>query len=221
MIDCRFVLDTNMTVSEPMFERSTSTIRALVCDDEVLSMSPAELRFREACQYYVLFKNHYGPEVGQKEQRFLWTCFADAFLMAVVSLKDLTDKRSQLNAIDEFRLMTVMRNVTVHKIVAASPSTTGMVSRDISVSLGSRDPMTRDYEEPVLAANKLADSLANYQSELDTRLLQREKKNIEAALRWNAKLASQANPRILLADLFFQILQIVSRVCGFTMPSCM
>ncbi len=43
----------------------------LASDDEVLSMSPAELRFREACQFYVLFKSHYGPEVGQKGQRFL------------------------------------------------------------------------------------------------------------------------------------------------------
>jgi hypothetical protein len=147
-------------------------------------------------------------------------------------MKDLTGRRRQLNASDDYRFIIVMRNMTVHRLVAASPAHTGMVSRDISLTVGGREPVTPDYEEPVLAASKVADSLATYERESRAEVLKRdrrtgrittrfdkERENIEAAFRWNARLAAQANPRVLVADVFLRGLHFVANTCGYTMPA--
>ena len=115
----------------------------LVSDEEVYSLSPAELRFREACQFYALFKRYHGPDAGLKGNRFLWMCYVDAFLTAIVSVKDLTSLRSQLNASDAFRFIVVMRNITAHQAVVSVASPVSMVVRDIHVQAGRTIPTGR------------------------------------------------------------------------------
>ena len=57
--------------------------------DEIDSLNPVELRFRQACQFYVLFKEHHGPSVDPLDTRLFWMCHADGFLMTLVSVKDM------------------------------------------------------------------------------------------------------------------------------------
>jgi hypothetical protein len=84
--------------------------------EEIDSPSPVELCFRQACQFYVLFKEHHGPSLDPLDTRLFWMCHADGFLMTLVSLKELVnaDQEMALNGSDLFRMMTVVRNVTVH-----------------------------------------------------------------------------------------------------------
>ncbi len=61
--------------------------------DDVDNLEGAELRFRQARQFYLLFKYHHGPGVVPTDTRFLWICYADAFLMTLVSLKDFDSRQ--------------------------------------------------------------------------------------------------------------------------------
>ena len=83
--------------------------------EEVDQLGAPELRFRQACQFYTLFKDNHGAEVDPLDTRFLWICHADAFLILLVSLKDLVtaDQRKALQYSDLFR-----RNPNTHKSVA-------------------------------------------------------------------------------------------------------
>ena len=107
--------------------------RHVDCGEEIDNLTPAELRFRQACQFYVLFKEHHGPSVDPLDTRLFWMCYADAFLMTLVSLKDLVspDQKKALNGSDLFRMMTVLRNVTVHQAVVSKGSPLNMIVRDI------------------------------------------------------------------------------------------
>ena len=189
-------------------------------DDEVYSLDGAELRFREACQFYVLFKRHHGPQAGQADSRFLWVCYVDAFLMCIVSLKDLTAKKTTLNACDLFRLMVVMRNLTAHKAVVSSQSPMLMINRDIAVST-----TNAGYEEPVLFAPRIATALTHYEAELRKETMGNktrwdfEKGNVRGAARWNATLAAQTTPRVKLSEVFLDALKFVGGAWGFTLPS--
>src|SRR5208337_260104 len=200
----------------------------LVSDEEVYSLSPAELRFREACQFYALFKRYHGPDAGLKGNRFLWMCYVDAFLTAIVSVKDLTSLRSQLNASDAFRFIVVMRNITAHQAVVSVASSVSMVVRDIHVQAGAHNPDRPDHEMPILAASKIATALTNYEAQLraqdvrtnkhtgkTTSMWDREGGNVRGALRWNAKLAALPEPRVPLSDAFLEVINFVAKVCGF------
>ena len=203
----------------------------LVCDEEVFSLPSAELRFRQACQFYVLFKEFHGPEAGLKGNRFLWMCQVDAFLTALVSLKDLTGLRSQLNAISVFRFLVVMRNITAHQAVVSSSSPVSMVARDISVQAGSFNSDRPDHEMPTLDSAKITRALANYEAQLRSQnvhtdrqgrtisMWDKESRNVGGALRWNGWLATQANGRLLLSEVFLEALNATARVCGFEMPA--
>jgi len=204
----------------------------LVSDEEVYSLSPAELRFREACQFYALFKRYHGPDAGLKGNRFLWMCYVDAFLTAIVSVKDLTSLRSQLNASDAFRFIVVMRNITAHQAVVSVASPVSMVVRDIHVQAGAHNPDRPDHEMPILAASRIATALTNYEAQLraqdvrtnkhtgkTTSMWDREGGNVRGALRWNAKLAALPEPRVPLSDAFLEVINFVAKVCGFIVPA--
>jgi hypothetical protein len=202
----------------------------LANDDEVFSLPPAELRFRQACQFYVNFKSFHGPEAGLKGNRFLWMCYVDAFVTALVSLKDLTGLRSQLNAISVFRFLVVMRNITAHQAVVSGSSPVSMVARDISVQAGDLNPDRPDHEMPILDAAKIDRALANYEAQLRTQNVHidqrgravskwdQEQRNVQGALAWNVWLAEQPNGRALLSDVFLETLNATARVSGFRTP---
>src|SRR5262249_38414372 len=116
----------------------------LVDDQLVYKCSPAEFRFLEACQFYALFKSHHGPIPGLKDNRFYWMCYADAFLMALVSLKDLIDPKPAFHKNDAFRFLTVMRNITVHEAAAAATSPLLMVNKIVAVQAGAYQPSAPD-----------------------------------------------------------------------------
>ena len=206
-------------------------VTPLVSDEEVYSLPPAELRFRQACQFYVLFKRFHGPEAGLKGNRFLWMCQVDAFLTAIISLKDLTGLRSQLNAISAFRFLVVMRNITAHQAVVSASSPVSMVARDISVQAGSFNADRPDHEMPILDTAKIARALANYEAQLRTQNVRTnsrgrtvskwddEQRNVQGALAWNVWLAAQPTGRVLLSEVFLEALNATARVCDFTMPA--
>jgi len=206
------------------------SVAPLASNQDVYSYSPAELRFREACQSYALFRSQHGPEAGLKDNRFLWMCYADAFLMSIVSVRDLTGLRSQMSASDLFRFIIVMRNVTVHQAVVSGSSPLQMVNRIISVQAGAYNPDAPDHEVPVLVAHRIAAALANYEAQLRTQnvrtnktgkvtsMWNQEERNVRGALRWNAALAAQNDPRTPLSQVFLDVIQFVAGVCGFTVP---
>jgi hypothetical protein len=194
----------------------------LVRDDEVFALSDSEMRFREACQFYVLYLAHGGPAAAPTGNRFLWVCYADAFLIAMATLKDLTPHKAALNADDRYRVIVTLRNLTVHSIVAGSPGAGGVISRDVYASVAGSG---RDDEDPVIDAGKLASCLSTYEARLKAEPVGRgrtrwdaERKNIEAAKRWNAGLAAANPSRQLLSELFHNTIQLVAATCGFTVP---
>jgi hypothetical protein len=95
--------------------------------EEIDSLSPVELCFRTACQFYVLVDDRHGPSLDPQDTRLFWMCHADGFLMALVSLKDLVnaDQKIALKGSDLFRMITVVRNVTVPAAVVPRGSPLG------------------------------------------------------------------------------------------------
>ncbi len=203
----------------------------LVGDQEVYSLSPSELRFRQACQFYALFKTHHGPAAGLKDKRFYWMCYADAFLMSIVSLKDLMRPKPLFNKSDTFRFVTVMRNVTVHQAVVSGSSPLLMVNKIIVVHVGAPQPNAPDHDEPVLVADRVAAALANYETQLRAAPRGMDKKtgqpktmwdyeqsSVGAARRWNALLAAKTPPQVPLSAVFLEVIRFVAGDCGFTVP---
>ena len=66
---------------------------------------------------------------------FLWMCYADAFLMFLVSLKHhvTAAQEDALKNSDLIRMMTMLRNVTVHQAVVSTASPLIMINRIISI----------------------------------------------------------------------------------------
>ena len=140
--------------------------KPLVDDQEVHKYCPAEFRFLEACEFYALFKSHHGPAAGLRDNRFLWMCHADAFLMAIVSLKDLIVPTPTFHKNDTFRFLTVMRNITVHQAAVAASSPLLMINKAVAISVGPPQPHAPDHDEPILVADTITSALANYEAKL-------------------------------------------------------
>jgi hypothetical protein len=188
----------------------------LVTYEEIDSLESAELRFREACQFYELFKGHQGPGVDPRATRFLWMCYVDAFLMSIVSLKEIVPKVQEiaLKGNDLFRMMTVLRNVTAHRAVVSMGSPLLMINRDISIG----GPLGR-YEDPVLNAARIAEALNHYEQELHhERMWNQERRNVEGARRWNDELRAKDPPCIHLSAVFLNALAFVADTCGWALP---
>jgi len=126
--------------------------------------------------------------------------------------------------------MVVMRNLTAHVTVVHTGGSMSMINRDISVSAGAPNPNAPDHEEPMLAASKIGSALAAYEARLKTEnvrtdksgkttsMWDRERKNVEGALRWNAKLAGEPTPRVPLSGVFKEAINFVAGVCNFAVP---
>jgi len=142
------------------------SLQPLVDNLDVYKLSPAEFRFLEACQHYALFRCYHGPAAGLKDNRFLWMCHADAFLMAIVSLQDLIRPAPEFYKNDAFRFLKVMRNITVHQAAVAAFSPLLMVNRTIAVQAGAYQPDKPDHEEPILVAGRIASALDTYKTQL-------------------------------------------------------
>lgn len=207
-------------------------LHVLVGDQDIYTLTSTELRFRQACQFYALFMRHHGPNAGLAGNRILWMCHVDAFLAPLVSVQDIWFLRSQLNTSDLFRFIVVMRNITAHQAVVSASSPYSMVSRDVHVQAGAYNSERPDHEIPVLAASKIATSLANYEAQLRTQdvrfnkrlgrttsMWDREVSNVRGALRWNAGLMALPQPRVLLSTVFLEVTILVSKACGFVLPS--
>jgi hypothetical protein len=137
----------------------------LVSYEEIDRVKPPELRFRQACQFYALFKENHGAGVDPLDTCFLWMCYADAFLMSLVSLKDVVngDQREPLKNGELFCMMTVLRNVTVHQAVVSKSSPFIMTNRNITLHAGSAQPRQEDV---VLNTNRITEALDHYDSEI-------------------------------------------------------
>jgi hypothetical protein len=185
--------------------------------DEIDNLNTAELRFRQACQFYALFKGHHGPSVDPQSGRFLWMCYADAFLMSIISLKDFVPEvqETALKASDLFRMMTVLRNVTTHRAVVSMGSPMLMINRDISIG-----NQFGHYEDPVLNAVRITGALDHYEQELRRECMWRqERRNIEGARRWNASLAANDPPRVPLYKVVLDAMTFVANICGLMLPA--
>jgi len=202
----------------------------LVEDNEAYILTPGEFRFREACLYYTLYMNHHGPEAGLKDNRFRWMSFADAFLMMLVSIQDVMNPKPELYKCDTFRFLKVMRNITVHQAVVMASSPFSMVNRIITLHVGSFRPDRPDHEDPILVSHRIAAALDHYEAKLRAILVgtdyktgkprslwDREGRSIQAARRWNTKLAANPVPKIRLSQVFFEGLNFVSITCGIAL----
>jgi len=205
--------------------------KPLVDDQEVHKYCPAEFRFLEACEFYALFKSHHGPAAGLRDNRFLWMCHADAFLMAIVSLKDLIDPRPTFHKNDAFQFLTVMRNITVHQAAVAASSPLLMINKAVAISVGPPQPHAPDHDEPILVADRITSALADYEAKLravskgiDNKtglprtLWDLYGKNVIAARKWNAWLASQSPTQIALSAVFLEVIQFIAKETGYAVP---
>jgi len=186
--------------------------------EEIDRLGAPELRFRQACQFYTLFDEHHGEGVDPLDTRFLWMCYADAFLMMIVSLKDLvtTDQREALKNSDLFRMITVLRNVTVHQAVISTASPLTMINRNITLHVGRRQPR---HEDAVLNSSRITEALDHYEQELKSGgKWRQERRNVEGALRWNDALKAAGVTTVDLSQVFVEALTVVAGICGFTMP---
>jgi hypothetical protein len=184
--------------------------------DEIDNLSGPELRFRQACQFFALFDLHHGETVDPLDTRFLWMCYADAFLTLLVSLKDhvTSAQKAALNNNDLFRMMTVLRNVTVHQAVVSTASPLTMINRNITFNAGRSKSR---HEDAILNSNRITEALDHYEQELKNSGKWRlEQSNVEGARRWNN---SQGGMTIIdLTGVFRDTLTVVATICGFTMP---
>jgi hypothetical protein len=201
-------------------------------EEEVMSLSPVALRFREACHFLGLFRETCGPQVPLG-RRFLWVTNADAFLMAIASIRDVScgTYRHALMQHDLFRFVQVMRNLTTHHFVVTSPGES-FINRNINLSVATgfffvatsaeasnpqpAPPLveTVNWEEPQLVQETVLRRLEQYETDLQpgSRLHRLERLNIDAARRWTQ--ANLAAP-VKLLDVFTEVLREVASVCGF------
>jgi hypothetical protein len=80
-------------------------------------------------------------------------CHADAFLIALVSLKDLIVPKPAFHKNDAFRFLAVLRNITVHQAAVAASSPLLMVNKIVAVQAGAYRPSAPNHDEPILVAN--------------------------------------------------------------------
>jgi hypothetical protein len=189
--------------------------------EELDTLDPVELRFRQACQFHTLFKANQGADVDPLDTRFLWICFADAFLMTLVSLKDLVpaSKQDSLKGSDLFRMIAVLRNVTVHRAVVSLNSPLLMVNRNITLHAGRSQPR---HEDVVLNTIRITDALNHYEQELKNGgKWKQERRNVEGARRWNEEQKGVGVTTISLSDVFLDALKLVADKCAFTMPTAL
>ena len=187
--------------------------------DEVANLESSELRFREACQFYKVFMGHHGPGLDPRATRFLWMCYADAFLMSLVSLRDVVTEAQELalKGSDLFRMVTVLRNVTIHRAVVSARSPLLMINREINIGSA-----VGRFEDPVLNGERVAEALDHYEQELRHECMWRqERRNIEGARRWNDELKAKDPPRVHLSAVFRNALAFVAGTCGWAIPAAL
>src|SRR5262245_20386147 len=111
------------------------TLPSMPSDEEVMSLPPVALRFREACHFLGQFRETCGPQVPLG-RRFLRVTNADAFLMAIASIRDVDGGvyKDELMGRDLFRFVQVMRNLTTHHFVVTSPGE-NFINRNINRSV--------------------------------------------------------------------------------------
>jgi len=193
---------------------------ALPSDQEVFSLSANEFRFRQACYFLQMFRRSCGVQVPLGS-RFLWVTYADTFLMAVASLRDVdgAKHKTHLTQSHLFRFVQVMRNLTVHHLVVTSPAAK-FINRTINLYVGSVPPGAIDWEEPKLVQESVLKCLDQYENDLknNMRLYNNETPNIDAARRWvHQNLASP----MMLSDVFDKVVEEIASLCKFaiTPPS--
>jgi hypothetical protein len=185
-------------------------------DQEVFSLRPAELRFREACHFLNLFRQTSGLRVPLGESRFLWVTNADVFLMTIASIRDVEGGiyKNKLMERDLFRFVQVMRNLTTHHFVVTSPWAS-FINRDISVHAGSPPVGAIDWEEPKLVQATVLRGLDQYETDLKaeakSKRYKNEEHNIDAARKWAQE--NLTDP-MKLSDVFEEVVKEVASVCG-------
>jgi hypothetical protein len=186
--------------------------------EEIDHLGAPELRLRQACHFYASFDKHHGEGVDPLDARFIWMCYADAFLMMIVSLKDLatTDQQEALKNSDLFRMITVLRNVTVHRAVVSTASPLTMINRNIALHVDRLQPRQEDV---VLNTTRIAVALDHYEQELKSGgKWKQERRNVEGARRWNDGMSAAGITTVCLSQVFLEALTTVVGICGFTMP---
>jgi hypothetical protein len=146
-------------------------------------------------------------------------CYVDAFLTAIVSLRDLTGRKDDFNASSLFLFIVVLRNITAHQAVVSAGTPTSMVVRDLHLQAGSFNADRPDHEMPLLSATKIASALGAYKTELEAKnKWHLERRNIEGAVPWIESLKGRPEGKIFLADVFSDTITFVSDLCGFQIP---
>lgn len=182
-------------------------------DQEMFSLPPGELRFREACYFLNIFLQTCGPQVPLGN-RFLWVANADAFLMAIVSIRDVDGGiyEKELKKRNLFRFVQVMRNLTTHHFVVTSPGAR-FINREINVHAGNRPVGAIDWEEPNLVQATVLGQLDRYETNLKAKpgRYTNEKANIDAARKWAQE--NLTDP-VKLSKVFEKVVKEVALVCG-------
>ena len=149
--------------------------------------------------------------------RFLWMCYADAFLMFLVSLKHhvTAAQEDALKNSDLIRMMTMLRNVTVHQAVVSTASPLIMINRIISIG----NPQGR-REYVVLNTARVTEALDHYEQDLRTTgKWGRERRNVEGARRWNEDQKAAGVTTVSLTEVFREALTVMATTCGFKVPT--
>lgn len=198
----------------PSFKATTMNLPTVPSDQEMFSLPPGELRFREACHFLNLFRQTCGPRVPLGS-RFLWVTNADVFLMAIASIRDVDGGiyKKKLMERGLFRFVQVMRNLTTHHFVVTAPGAS-FINRDVSVHVGNRAVGAIDSEEPKLVQATVLGRLDRYETELKAKpnLYKNEKANIDAARKWAQE--NLTDP-MKLSDVFEEVVREVASACGF------
>src|SRR5215510_10154081 len=69
-------------------------------EPEIPTIAPTELRFLQALYFYQEFEKSCGSPASPRHSWFHWIAYADAFLMAIISLKDMVSGKARRVLLD-------------------------------------------------------------------------------------------------------------------------
>lgn len=197
----------------------------LVSDQDVYNIPPDQFRFMAACQHYCMFKRHLSPQAGDVNNRFFWISYADCFLWAIVSLQDLIKPDPKLYGNPEFRLLKVMRNITVHQAAVGASSPLMMVNRHIAPT------MAGVREEPYLVGHRIVAAMDEYEKILRGMPKGKDKKtgkprtmwnfegkSVIAARKWGEELDAKTPGEVPMSEVFLDVIKFVAARAKWTLP---
>lgn len=178
-------------------------------ETEMVLLTTAQLRYREADYFYTQFLAHCGPP---HDSYFQMVCYFDSFLFALTSVEEMVDTSSKatLRDVEVFRFIKALRNITMHHSVLAAPQPGAKLVR----------PFSRQISESVggiqSSSAKLAIKYSNFREIFDYIEVKRpsEKRTLDVARDYLAKLEAGSQP-VYLETVLYDALQKVAKLIAF------